>query len=40
MTVFAYKGRDARGELVRGTLEGIDSGMVADQLMGSGVTPT
>ncbi len=40
MSVFAYKGRDARGELVRGTLEGADSGVVADQLLGSGITPT
>lgn len=40
MAVFAYKGRDAHGELVRGTLEGTDSGMVADQLLGTGITPT
>lgn len=40
MAVFAYKGRDAHGELVRGTLEGADSGMVADQLFGNGITPT
>ena len=40
MSIFAYKGRDARGELVRGTLEGADSGMVADQLSGNGITPT
>jgi MSHA biogenesis protein MshG len=36
---FAYKGRDGRGELVAGVLEGADSGAVADQLSGSGVTP-
>ncbi len=39
MTVFAYKGRDGRGELVQGTLDGADSGMVADQLFSSGITP-
>jgi len=36
---FAYKGRDGRGELVAGVLEGADSGAVADQLSGNGVTP-
>jgi MSHA biogenesis protein MshG len=36
---FAYKGRDGRGELVAGVLEGADSGAVADQLFGNGVTP-
>jgi MSHA biogenesis protein MshG len=36
---FAYKGRNARGELLRGVLEGVDSGAVADQLFGTGVTP-
>ena len=40
MSVYVYKGRDARGELVKGTLEGTDSGMIADQLFGSGITPT
>ena len=40
MAVFAYKGRDARGDLVRGTLEGVDSGAVADQLTQNGVIPT
>jgi MSHA biogenesis protein MshG len=38
--VFAYKGRSARGELVQGTLEGADSGGVADQLLNTGITPT
>ncbi len=40
MPVFAYKGRSARGELVQGTLEGADSGGVADQLLNTGITPT
>jgi MSHA biogenesis protein MshG len=39
MTHFAYKARDSRGELVQGVLEGADSGAVAAQLFGSGVTP-
>lgn len=40
MTVFAYKGRNGRGDLVEGTLEGDDSGVIADQLVKNGVTPT
>ena len=39
MPHFAYKGRDSRGQLVQGVLEGADSGAVAGQLFGSGVTP-
>jgi len=39
MAQFAYKGRDSRGELVQGVMEGLDSGAVAAQLFGSGVTP-
>ena len=39
MPHFAYRGRNARGELVRGTLENSDSGAVADQLLNSGVSP-
>jgi MSHA biogenesis protein MshG len=39
MPFFAYKGRNARGELLQGVLEGADSGAVADQLFGNGVTP-
>lgn len=39
MALFAYKGRSARGELVQGSLEGADSGDVADQLFNRGVTP-
>ena len=40
MPLFAYKGRDTRGDLVRGTLDGSDSGAIADQLVATGVTPT
>jgi MSHA biogenesis protein MshG len=36
---FAYKARDARGELVQGVLEGADRGAVASQLFNIGVTP-
>jgi MSHA biogenesis protein MshG len=39
MPYFAYKGRNGRGELMQGVLEGADSNAVADQLLGSGVTP-
>jgi MSHA biogenesis protein MshG len=39
--VFSYKGRSNRGgELVQGTLEGADSGVIADQLLNTGITPT
>jgi MSHA biogenesis protein MshG len=34
-----YKGRNARGEMMQGVLEAADSGAVADQLFGTGVTP-
>jgi MSHA biogenesis protein MshG len=40
MPVFAYKGRSARGDLVQGSLEGVDSGVIADQLLNTGITPT
>ena len=40
MAVFAYRGRNARGDLVQGTLEGVDSGAVADQLFNTGIVPT
>jgi MSHA biogenesis protein MshG len=36
---FAYQGRNARGELVKGVLEGADSSAVADQLFNTGITP-
>src|SRR5262245_36141964 len=39
MPHFAYKGRDQGGRLVQGVLEGADSGAVAGQLYGSGITP-
>jgi MSHA biogenesis protein MshG len=39
MPHFAYKGRDGQGQLVQGVLEGADSGAVAGQLFGTGVTP-
>lgn len=39
MPYFAYKARNARGELMQGVLEGPDSGAVADQLFNTGVTP-
>ncbi len=40
MAVFAYKGRNGHGDLVEGTLDGDDSGAIADQLMNTGITPT
>ncbi len=41
MPVFSYKGRSNRGgELVQGSLEGADSGVIADQLLNTGITPT
>lgn len=39
MPFFAYKGRDARGQLMQGVLEAADPGAVADQLFGGGITP-
>jgi MSHA biogenesis protein MshG len=36
---FAYKARNARGEMLQGVLESADSGAVADQLFNTGVTP-
>ncbi len=39
MAYFSYKGRNSAGELVQGVLEGADSGAVAAQLSGSGITP-
>ncbi|MDE2309491.1 MAG: type II secretion system F family protein [Betaproteobacteria bacterium] len=40
MAVFSYKGRSARGDLVQGTLDGPDTGAIADQLFNIGITPT
>lgn len=39
MPAYAYKGRNTRGELVRGTLESTDSNAAADQLINNGITP-
>lgn len=39
MAYFSYRGRNAAGEQVQGTLEGADSGAIATQLFGSGITP-
>lgn len=39
MPFFSYKGRDGRGESVKGVLEGADSGAVAGQLFGLGIVP-
>ena len=39
MPFFRYKGRNSRGELVRGRLEGSDSGAIAEQLLNTGITP-
>jgi MSHA biogenesis protein MshG len=36
---FAYKGRNARGEMMQGVLEGADSNAVANQLFTTGITP-
>jgi len=39
LPTFAYRGRNARGEQVRGTLEGADTGAIAEQLSNTGITP-
>ena len=39
MPYFAYKARNARGELLQGVLESADTGAVADQLFSTGATP-
>ena len=39
MAYFAYKGRNTRGEMLQGVLEGADSGAVASQLFTTGITP-
>ena len=39
MPQFSFKGRNARGELITGTLEGADAGVIADQLFNTGITP-
>lgn len=39
MPFFAYKARNAQGELVKGVLESPNTGAVADQLFNTGITP-
>ncbi|MDD2686365.1 MAG: type II secretion system F family protein [Gallionella sp.] len=39
MAVFAYKGRNGRGDMIEGTLDGDDSSAIANQLMSTGITP-
>ncbi len=39
MPFFAYKARNARGDLIEGIQEGADSAAVADMLFNSGATP-
>ena len=39
MAFFAYSGRNASGDLVRGVIEGVDTGAVATQLFSTGITP-
>lgn len=39
MPYFAYKGRNTRGEMMQGVLEGADSSAVANQLFTTGITP-
>ncbi|HET9112979.1 MAG TPA: type II secretion system F family protein [Burkholderiales bacterium] len=39
MPFFAYKARNAQGELVQGTLEGSDSGNIAELLINTAMTP-
>ncbi len=39
MPFFSYKGRNNKGELVKGVLEGDDSSALARQLVGIGITP-
>lgn len=40
MPAFSYRGRNAAGEIVSGTIEGASASAVADLLFGSGITPT
>lgn len=39
MPFYAYKGRNAQGQLQQGVMEGVDSGAIADQLFNAGLTP-
>lgn len=40
MPFYSYKGRNAKGDLVQGVLEGTSSTALASHLLGLGVTPT
>jgi len=40
MPAFNYRGRNAAGEAVSGTLDGASAAAIADTLFGSGITPT
>ena len=39
MPFFSYKGRNSKGELVKGILEGYDRSALARQLLSTGITP-
>lgn len=39
MPIFQYRGRNARGQPVEGTIEGLDQAAIADHLFRTGVTP-
>ncbi|PWF47726.1 type II secretion system F family protein [Massilia glaciei] len=39
MPFFSYKGRNSRGEMLEGVLEGADSGAIASALFSTGITP-
>ncbi len=39
MAYFAYRGRNTRGEMLQGVIEGADSSAVASQLFTTGITP-
>ncbi len=39
MPFFAYKGRNARGEMLQGVIEGVDPDAIASQLFSTGITP-
>ena len=39
MPFFAYKGRNVRGDMLQGVLEGVDAGAIATQLFSTGITP-
>lgn len=39
MTIYAWRGRNSRGELVKGRLDALNEGGVADQLLAIRVTP-